>query len=155
MKNVDLDEPPHFLISYSWDALNVNENRCEIIIEEVTKMFESGVSAGATEKLPGCEKKLHAKTEALSYDMAGHARKCVERYCELLYKVSSPCLDDHQFKQEELESVGEIPQVCSQNCLEIFVLGTNLEDQTFCGLSTNLQEQSQNGLRHVTDDKQD
>ena len=30
-----------------------------------------------------------------------------------------------------------------------------LGDQTFCGLSTNLQEQSQNGLRHVTDDWQD
>ena len=42
-------------------------------------------------------------------------RKCVERYCELankttqqLYKVSTPCLDDHQFKEEELESVGEV-----------------------------------------------
>ena len=30
-----------------------------------------------------------------------------------------------------------------------------LEDQTITGLSTNLQEQSQNGLRHVTDDWQD
>ena len=47
-----------------------------------------------------------------SYDMEGHAQKCVERYCELankkteqLYKVSSPCLDDHHFKEEELESV--------------------------------------------------
>ena len=29
------------------------------------------------------------------------------------------------------------------------------EDQTFYGLSTNLQEQSRNGLRHVTDDWQD
>ena len=27
---------------------------------------------------------------------------------EQLYKVSSPCLDDHQFKQEELESVGPL-----------------------------------------------
>ena len=53
--------------------------------------------------------------------MEGHAQKCVERCCELankkveqLYKVSSPCLDDHQFKQEELESVGELSEVCSQ-----------------------------------------
>ena len=45
--------------------------------------------------------------------MEGHAKKCVERYCELankkveqLHKVSSLCLDDHQFKKEELESVG-------------------------------------------------
>ena len=64
------------------------------------------------ERLPGCEK-LHANTVALSNGMEGHTEKCVERYCELankkreqLYKVSIPCLDDHQFKKEELESVG-------------------------------------------------
>ena len=42
-----------------------------------------------------------------------------------LYKVSSPCLDYNQFKQEEFESVGAVSQVCSQNCLEMLVLGTN------------------------------
>ena len=62
-------------------------------------MFESRISAGATEKLPEWEK-LHAKTVAWSYDTEGHARKCAKRYCELanqkveqLYKGSSPCLD--------------------------------------------------------------
>ena len=40
--------------------------------------------------------------------MEGHAKKCVERYCELankttqqLYKVSTPCIDDHHFKEEK------------------------------------------------------
>ena len=47
-------------------------------------MFESRISAGATEKLPGWDK-FHAKTVA-SCDMEGHARKCVERYCELANK---------------------------------------------------------------------
>ena len=41
------------------------------------------------------------------------------------YKVSSPCLDDHQFKQEEPGSVGELSQVCSQTVLKLFVLVTN------------------------------
>ena len=57
-------------------------------------------------KLPGWEKS-HAKTIAWSYDMEGHAKKCMERYCELantkeeqLYKAPSLCLDDHQFKKE-------------------------------------------------------
>ena len=60
------------------------------------------------------------------YDMEGHAKKCVERYRELankttqqLFKVSTPCIDDHQFEEEELKSVGELSQVCSQivsNC---------------------------------------
>ena len=40
----------------------------------------SRISAGATEKLPRSEKKL--SFSSWSYDMAGHAKKCVERYCE-------------------------------------------------------------------------
>ena len=40
---------------------------------------------------------------------------------EQQYKVSSPCLEDHQFKQEELQSVGELSEVCSQICFEILV----------------------------------
>ena len=61
----------------------------------------------------------------LMYDMAGHAKKFVERYCELankttqqLYKVSTPCPDDHQVKEEELRSVGELSNVCSQIALK-------------------------------------
>ena len=60
-----------------------------------------------------------------SYDMEGHAKKCVERYCELankttqqLYKVSTPCIDDHHFKEEEMKLVGELSQVCSQIVLK-------------------------------------
>ena len=40
-------------------------------------------------------------------------------------KFSSPCLDDHQFKQEELESVGDLSQVRSQIVWKyLFVHGT-------------------------------
>ena len=41
-----------------------------------------------------------------------------QRYCELankttqqLYKVSTPCIDDHHFKEEEMKSVGELSHV--------------------------------------------
>ena len=61
--------------------------------------------------------------------MEGHARKCVERYCELankkaeqLFRVSSPCLDDHQMKKEELENKGELSEVCSRISLKCFYL---------------------------------
>ena len=61
--------------------------------------------------------------------MEGHAKKCVERYCELanktkqqLYNVSSPCIDDHHFKEEEMKSVGELSQVCSQIVLKCLFL---------------------------------
>ena len=73
--------------------------------------------------------KIQAQTVAWSYHMEGHAQKCVERYCRLankkveqLYKVSSPCLDDHQFKLEELESVGELSELCSQIALKCLYL---------------------------------
>ena len=113
MKHVDLDEPASFLDHV---CLGCTQRECkpnEIFIEDFSKMFESRISAGATEKLPGWEK-LHAKTVSWCYDMEGPARKCVERYCELankmteqLFKVPSLCLDDHWFKKEELQSVEE------------------------------------------------
>ena len=68
--------------------LGCTQRECKpnaMIIEECTQMFESRISAGATEKLPGWDK-FHAKTVAWSCDMEGHARKCVERYCELANK---------------------------------------------------------------------
>ena len=39
-----------------------------------------------------------------------------------LYKVSTPCIDDHHFKEEDLKFVGELSQVCSQivqKCLHL------------------------------------
>ena len=69
------------------------------------------------------------RVSSWSYDMAGHAKKCVERYCELankttqqLYKVSTPCTDDHHFKEEETKSVGEMSQLCSQIVLKCLYL---------------------------------
>ena len=60
-------------------------------------------------------------------------KKSVEWYCELANKkveqlrnVSGLCLDDHQFKKEELESVGELSKVCSQivlKCLSLARIG--------------------------------
>ena len=89
-------------------------------------MFESRISAGRKEKLP-CSENL--RISSWSYDMEGHAKKCVERYCELankstqqLYKVSTPCIDDHHFKEEEMKSVGELSQVCSQIVLKCLYL---------------------------------
>ena len=83
--------------------------------------------------------------------MEGHAQKCVERYCDLvnkkteqLHKVSSPCLDDHHFKKEELESVEELSQVCSQIVLQCLYLAR-------IGRPDILLDQSPNGQELVTD----
>ena len=62
--------------------------------------------------------------------MEGHAKKCVERYGALanrttqqLYKVATPRLHDHQCKEEEMGSVGELSKVWLPNCSEMFILG--------------------------------
>ena len=59
--------------------------------------------------------------------------KNIERHCELanktnqqLDKVATPCFDDHQFKEEELGSVGELSKVCSNivlKCLHLARIG--------------------------------
>ena len=61
--------------------------------------------------------------------MAGHAKKCVERHCELankttqqLNKVSIPGIDDHHFNEKEMKSAGELSQVCSQIVLKCLYL---------------------------------
>ena len=89
-------------------------------------MFESRISAVRAEKLP---RSKNIGISSWSCDTEGHAKKCVERSCELankttqqLYKVSTPCIDDHHFKEEELKSVGELSQVCSQIVLKCLYL---------------------------------
>ena len=124
--------PHHSLTKFIWDALNESAKRAKTLWENYRNMFESGISAGAKEKLP-CSGKPDADISSWSYDMEGHAKKCVERCCELankttqqLYKVTAPSLDDHQFKEEELKSVGELSNVCAQifmKCLYLARIG--------------------------------
>ena len=128
MRDVDLGEPTSFLDHV---YLGCTQRECQTskdIVDNYRNMFVSKISAGATEKLPSTGK-LDANISSWSYDMEGHAKKCVERYCELankttqqLRKVATPCLDDHQFKEEEVGSVGELSKVCSQIVLKCLYL---------------------------------
>ena len=125
-KEVDLGEPTSFLDHV---YLGCTRRQCEIskdIVDNYRTMFEFRISAGATEKLPYSE---NFRISSWSYDMEGHAKKCVERYCELankttqeLHKVSTPCIDDHHFKEEETKSVGELSNTCSQMVLKLLYL---------------------------------
>ena len=109
MKDVDIEEPTSFLDHVYLECTQRECKANEKIIGQYNKMFESRISAGATEKLPGWDKP-RARTSAWSYDVEGHARKCVERYfvlankiTEQQYKVSHPCLDDHQIRKGRIE----------------------------------------------------
>ena len=61
MKNVDLGEPTSFLDHVHLGCTQRGCKPNESIVEEHAKMFESRISDGANEKLPGWEKP-HAKT---------------------------------------------------------------------------------------------
>ena len=130
MEDVDLGEPTSFLDRV---YLGCTQRECKTsneIVANYRDMFESRISAGAKEKLPTrALGKLDAETlSSWSYDIEGHAKKCVERYCELatkttrqLYRVATPCMDDHQF-EEENDTVGELSTVCSQIVLTCLYL---------------------------------
>ena len=80
-------------------------------------MFESRTSAGAIEKLRHSGK-MNANIFALSHDMEGHANTNIDQ----LNKVSTSCIDNHQFKQEGLETTGESSKVCFQIVMKCLCL---------------------------------
>ena len=84
-KEVDLGEPTSFLDHV---YLGCTQRQCEIskdIVDNYRTMFESRISAGRTEKLQ-IPQNLHISS--WSCDMEGHAKKCVERYCEVANKTT-------------------------------------------------------------------
>ena len=125
-KEVDLGEPTSFLDHV---YLGCTQRQCEIskdIVDSYRTMFESRISRGRSREITIPSKFSYF---SWSYDMEGHAKKCLVRYCELankttqqLYKVSTPCIDDHHFKEEEMKSVGEFSEVCSQIVLKSLYL---------------------------------
>ena len=110
MKEVDVGDPSSFLDHV---YLACTQRECHIsndIVANCRDMFESRMSAGAKEKLlTRASGKPEAETiSSWSYYMEGHAKKCVERSCELahktteqLYKLATPCMGDHLFREEE------------------------------------------------------
>ena len=125
-EEVDLGEPTFFLDHV---YLGCTQKQCEIskdIVDNYRAMFEWRISAAGTEQLPYSE---NLRISSWSYAMEGPAKTCVERYRELankttqqLYKVSTPCIDDHHFKEEEVKSVVQLSHVCSQIVLKCLYL---------------------------------
>ena len=108
-----LTNPLHFLITKTWDALNLNANRMKQLSENKRRCLNHVCLLE--------QQRNHQDGKNLKHKQKrgpGHAQKCVERCCdfankkvEQLYTGSHPCLGDHQLKQEELESVGDLSEV--------------------------------------------
>ena len=92
-KEIDLGEPTSFLDHV---YLGCTQRQCEIskdIVDNYRTMFESRISAEGLEKLPFPQ---NLRISSWSYDMESHAKKCVERYCELANKNYSTTLQRYQ-----------------------------------------------------------
>ena len=84
-KEVDLGKPTSFL---GHENLGCTQRQCLIskdIVDNNRTMFESRISAGGEEKLSFPQ---NLRISSWSDDMAGHAKKCVERYCEFANKTT-------------------------------------------------------------------
>ena len=121
-KEVHLGEPTSFLDHVYLGLHSMQMRNKQRYCGQLQNHVRIANFCSGLEKLPFPQ---HLRISSWSYDMAGHAKKCVERYCELankttqqLYKVSTPCIDDHHFKEEETKSVGELSNTCSQIVLK-------------------------------------
>ena len=57
--------------------------------------------------------------------MRGEIFRTGKQNNQQLHKVATPCIDDHQFKEQELGSVGELSKVCSRIVLKLPVFGAH------------------------------
>ena len=126
-KEVDLGEPTSFLDHV---YLGCTQRQCQIskdIVDNDRTMFESRISAGGEQRNYHSLKIfvfLHGLL--IWWVMLRNVWSDVvlaNKTTQQLYKVSTPCIDDHHFKEEEeMKSVGELSQVCSQIVLKCLYL---------------------------------
>ena len=121
------DNLHHSLIMFTGSALKDNVKQAKILLTITESCSNPEFPQKPRKKLPS-----PANTEYF-YVVLRYRRSCqevcVERYCELadkttqqLYKVSTPCIDDHQSNEEEVKSMGELSDVCSQFVLKCVYL---------------------------------
>ena len=108
------DEPTSFFVQV---YLTYTQRWCKpnkSLVDDCSKMIEF-----PQELLRSCERRYHRLN-------LRHGRTCEERMewcCELTnkqwYQVSTSLIDNHLFKKEELETMGELSRVCSRVVLKI------------------------------------
>ena len=121
MKNVILTKPTSF---NDHVFLGCTQRECkpnETVIEQYTKMFESRISAGATEKYWDGKNLTHKpqRGSAAWKDMLQHwLMDAVDWHPRATVQSFSCLFGRLHFKKKELESVGELSKVCSQIVLK-------------------------------------
>ena len=126
-KTLTLRSQYHFLITFTQDALNGNANQTRKLLGNATRcsnpafLLEQPINFQDGTNLA---QKLQRGPTTWK-DMLGNAWNVLrngKQKTEQLYKVSHPCLDEHQIKKEELENKGELS--FAAYCLKMLVTGT-------------------------------
>ena len=104
-----------------WECLRVNRSK-RIILVCVCGRHENELERGI-EKIPYSEK-FDANISSWSYDMEGHAKKCVERKNRTGEQNNSTMKQSRNtiLKEAEMGSVGDLSKVCSQIVLKCLYL---------------------------------
>ena len=133
---VDLGEPTSFLDHV---CLGCTQRQCDNYRTCLNHEFPRE----GTEKFPNSVK---FRVSSWSHDMEGHTKKCVEailwvgnKTTQLLYEVSTPWINDHHFKEEEIKSVGELWNSMFSNCYVCFRKSCIYSDQLWMCVWNKLQ----------------
>ena len=107
---------------FIWVAINENVKQAKILWTFTEQCMNPKSLLDLPEKLLYSEQ-FGANISSWSYDMEGHAKKCVERYCEMrnkttqqLYRVATSCFDDHYFK----EKLWDLSENCQRFAPKLF-----------------------------------
>ena len=128
LKEVDLGEPSSF---FDHVYLGCTQRECKTgrdIVDNCRDLSESRMSAGGVVKLLYSEDSK-ANISSWSYERKVMRRTALRDIANLQtlstqqsHKVATPCIDDHQSKEEEMGSVGELLMLCAQNVLKCMYL---------------------------------
>ena len=151
----------------NWECLFVNREKVlflSVYVDDIKlarkKQNRSPTWSSLMELQKNCQQQKPRKTWCRNdiFLVLRHGRSCKEmcgaillanKTTQQLYKVSTPCIDDDHFKEEELKSVGELWRVCSQIVLKCLYLASIGRPDIF-GQWISSHDPSQNGPRPVT-----
>ena len=132
MKEIDLGEPTSFLDLVCLACTQGERETSEDIVDNYKICSNPGSVQEQKKKYLAqgnrTQTSLHGPMicKVMQRNVWSDIVNLANRTTQQLYKVATPCLDDHQFTEEELGSVGELSKVCSQivlKCLYLALIG--------------------------------
>ena len=129
-KTLIWENQDHSFTMFIWVALNENAKQAKILWTIAEICLNPGYQLEEKQNWL-IQKKSEANISSWSYDMERHAKKCVERYCDLAHKNDSPTTQSRNsmfsrpsIQRRRIGSVGELSTVLLTTCSEMSILGS-------------------------------